>query len=323
MVRAALAALATLAATLAAAGSTAWAGPENAGTTGASFLAIEVGARPLGMGGAFTAVRGGAEHLAWNPAAAGGEAELAATHARLLGALSHDWVGFVSGPSRRGSRFGMSLGAMSIGSIDARDAQGTPTGELSSSAAVLGLSWLQPAGPLALGVTLKAMRQVVGEASGFGLAADLGLAGRLGPLDLAAVAQNLGPAFAFDGAGAPLPRDLRLGMAFAGRKEHWVAAADLEAPYDAAASLHAGIEARLHPSLVARGGYRLDLGDRETASATGPASLGAGTALRGLRLDYAYAGGGELEASHRVSLAYRFGPTGSSGDAPTRSLTSD
>ena len=44
----------------------------HSGVTGFEFLRFEMGARPSGMGGAFTAVRGDLHGLAYNPAAISG-----------------------------------------------------------------------------------------------------------------------------------------------------------------------------------------------------------------------------------------------------------
>jgi hypothetical protein len=283
------------------------AAPENVGTTAATFLAIETGARPLGMGGAFTAVSGGAEQLGWNPAAITGSPELCATHARLYGgAFQHHSVAFASGLGFAGGRFGLSLAALTAGSIEGRDATGAPTEDVGNSSAVLGFSWTQSLGSnLALGGTVKAAREAIGEASGLGVAADVGVRARNRLVGVAALAQNLGPEFEFDGTRAPLPRTFRVGTALFLLDEAWTTAADLDLPYDGAAGLRAGMEFRVHPVLTLRGGYRLDLNAAEDDSHAAM-SVGAGTAIGGLQLDYAMVHDPDLAASHRASVGYRF-----------------
>ncbi len=71
------------------------------GTTAAEFLTIPVGARPIGMGGAFVAMNDDAYALYWNPASLAmlPQSEILMQHSTWLADMSYDFVGaaFVMG----------------------------------------------------------------------------------------------------------------------------------------------------------------------------------------------------------------------------------
>ena len=69
----------------------------NAGSVGAQFLKIGVGARAMGMGGAYGAMAGDPTTLAWNPAGIGtiDELELSAEHTVWVADMSHNFIGLV------------------------------------------------------------------------------------------------------------------------------------------------------------------------------------------------------------------------------------
>jgi hypothetical protein len=64
----------------------------NAGSTGMQFLKIGVGARAMGMGGAYASIAGDATALAWNPAGIGtiNEIQLSAQHTEWVASLNHN-----------------------------------------------------------------------------------------------------------------------------------------------------------------------------------------------------------------------------------------
>lgn len=70
---------------------------QNAGSTGAQFLKIGVGARAMGMGGAFGSMAGDATTLAWNPAGIGTiqALQVSIEHTNWVAGISHNFVGLV------------------------------------------------------------------------------------------------------------------------------------------------------------------------------------------------------------------------------------
>jgi hypothetical protein len=69
----------------------------NVGSTGAQFLKIGVGARAMGMGGAYASIAGDPVDLAWNPAGIGTieGIQVSAQHTVWVAGMSHDFVGLV------------------------------------------------------------------------------------------------------------------------------------------------------------------------------------------------------------------------------------
>ena len=78
-------------------GSTAAQAFRNAGSTGAQFLKIGVGARAMGMGGAYASLAGDATSLAWNPAGIGTIQTnvLSVEHTGWVEGVEHNFIGLV------------------------------------------------------------------------------------------------------------------------------------------------------------------------------------------------------------------------------------
>ena len=69
----------------------------NAGSTGLQFLKIGVGARAMGMSGAYTSFSGDVTSLAWNPAGIGTIASpaLSVQHTTWVADVNHNFIGLV------------------------------------------------------------------------------------------------------------------------------------------------------------------------------------------------------------------------------------
>jgi len=70
---------------------------QNAGSVGAQFLKIGVGARAMGLGGAYGSLAGDPTMLAWNPAGIGTieGIQVSAQHTAWVEGINHDFVGLV------------------------------------------------------------------------------------------------------------------------------------------------------------------------------------------------------------------------------------
>ncbi len=70
---------------------------QNAGSVGAQFLKIGVGARAMGLGGAYGAMAGDPTTLAWNPAGIGtiSAIDLSVQHTAWVEGINHNFVGLV------------------------------------------------------------------------------------------------------------------------------------------------------------------------------------------------------------------------------------
>lgn len=98
------------------------------GTTAAKFLSIPVGARALGMGGAFVAVANDASAMYWNPSGMTGigQSEAVFTHAAWLADIDFNYGG-VAIPMGEGGVVGVSFTSLSMEEME-RTTEDNPEG---------------------------------------------------------------------------------------------------------------------------------------------------------------------------------------------------
>jgi hypothetical protein len=290
-----------------------WAINENAGTTAFNFLKIGVGARAAALGGAFAAVSGDPEAVAWNPAGLWGLSRRTAVLS-LNNYLIDTQAGFLS-LTRPGAQrvWAVSANYVTYGDLQETDEQGQLLGTFGaadlavslSAASRLWKSWLSA------GLSLKAIYSSIGEFSSDAYVLDLGLQAQ-GPLQgmtLGASLSNLGlvrSGYSGDFKDS-LPVHIRLGLAH--RPAHMplpmLVLADLNVPNDNDAYLSFGLEMHLPGGLYLRPGYSTQQTGLEGQDPLG-LTAGAGFALTRYRLDYAFTSYPDLGEVHRVSLAGAF-----------------
>ena len=89
------------------------------GTTAAQFLKIEVGAKSIGMGGAFVSLANDASALYWNPAGIGKLGtgiNVGATYTRWFGGITDNFLGVVIPVSDK-YRLGLSMTLVDYGDL--------------------------------------------------------------------------------------------------------------------------------------------------------------------------------------------------------------
>jgi hypothetical protein len=189
------------------------------------------------------------------------------------------------------------------GALEGRDASGLPTGSFDAGAAELAVSWAQPLlrQDLRLGATLRLARETMGEVSGAGVAADVGLHLQRAHWSAGVAVSQLGPAYRIDDQQVSLPTQLRLGAAVALPRPALTLAGDLHLAQADYARVRLGTEWRVDPRLVLRAGARLEPGAPETAALEGP-TVGATVRIAGLAAHYAYLATGRVGPAHRVGL---------------------
>lgn len=268
----------------------------------ATFLSRPVGARPVGMGEAWTALADDASAAAWNPAGLG--------QLDSFGAVAmYDHVGNNLGmrylaaalPAGPGVA-GVSLTVMSYGSYDVFDAHGTRTGTRSLWDAGFTAAWAtKHPGWLGVrgwsGVSIEVAREAVGESAvgaGLGTQIPLGEEWTVG-----AAAQHLGPSR----GGYALPAVARLGAAWTAREHFRFAADGALGLADRQAWVAVGGEWTVGSRLALRAGYRHALDARRPGGLVGVTG-GVGFRLGGVGVDYAYQPFGELTTSHKFALVY-------------------
>ena len=298
---------------------------DGAGTTGAAFLKIEGGSRPVGMGGAFAGLANDINTIFWNPAG------LTAVHDQELTAMQHfsfaDINNQTIGYAQRVDR--LVWGASFLGSFTEIERRQGPTEDPDSTVTVggfaTGLSFAYPLGTaMSIGGTAKVISEQLDIQNAYGAAADVGVILRLfdNHLGIGVAVQNAG---VLDG-GENLPMALRAGVAYRMWKqpmveegteetmpprELWAFVADANLPLiDANPSFHIGAERWFYDSVAARLGYQIGMNENPSTGL----SLGVGVRRSGedalanidFQFDYAFVPDAYVGNAHRISFITRF-----------------
>ena len=151
---------------------------QNAGATGDQFLKIGVGAKAMGMGGAFGSLAGDASSLAWNPAGIGTiqTIQLSVDHTPWVAGINHDFVGLVV-PIADNVNLGFhtifaSSGPIEITTID--QPEGTGSNYDVADVAVGLTSSVRLTTQLTFAVTVKYVQERIYDVQSGGVASDFG-----------------------------------------------------------------------------------------------------------------------------------------------------
>lgn len=307
----------------------------SAGSTSATFLKLGVGARAVGMSGAFTGVADDPYAIYWNPAGLAsleGEKNIGFFHNDYFQGLKQEFM-LYSAPAE-GLKFlksrALRSGVWGVGlnyfytpkDMERRSGlnEGDPIAPISSSegefgaydlAYSAGYGWKYGSG-LSLGAALKVIRQHIDTESAGTAAIDLGVLKDfkwLGDGYTAGFsAQNIGPGVKF-GRRYDLPLVFKSGLSRRLPESGALIALEADKPIDNYPSFALGLEYPLIKMFYLRTGYRY----RHTGNELGPwsgFSAGVGVAFSRFSFDYAFAPFGELGNSHRFSLNARLGRSG-------------
>jgi len=320
-------------------------GTSNAGTSAATFLEIPVGARGIGMGGAFVSISNDVTGLYWNAAGIARleQTEAIVSHTNWIAGTRHDFAGLGIPLGSFGtigiSFIQLSMNDMKVTTVEMPDG----TGEFFSAGDMaIGVSYArQFSDRFTIGFTGKYIQQNIWHETASAMAVDVGTIFRtdlFGSLTIGASLSNFGTSMKLAGRDArqfirldptkqgstdqvpvtiefeswDLPVLFQFGISSTPVKTddmRWVVAIDALHPSDNVESVNIGTELAYRTYLFLRGGYN-SLGDSQ---AEGGLCFGVGltsdlftTSAVHVRFDYAYRDMGRLENIQVISVGIQF-----------------
>lgn len=283
------------------------------GTTTATFLKIESGVRPVGMGGAYVAIADDINAVYWNPAGLIqlGSKEFSVVHTAWLEKINHESLAFAT-PAGNKFAYGLNVAYFGTTDIDRRTALGTNDGKAKVADYYESVSLAgKVMDSISLGVTLKGLQMMLDNDRGSGYALDAGALQKL-PLNmtLGVMVQNLGPKMKAVDTSEKLPTNLKAGLAWKAVQNKLVLAGDIDMPNDREMKLHAGAEYRFNKIFILRAGYE-DVGSLGNSS-----GMTAGISINedmldeilnvNMQFDYAWLYFGDLGSTHRIGISVKF-----------------
>jgi hypothetical protein len=305
-------------------------GSTRAGTAGAQYLKIGIGARAVALGDSVVALVDDSTATYWNPA---GLAYIEGTD------FTFSDVEWLANTRVMNGTFGHKFGFGTIGGIFTLVNIGTMTkrtvdnpenaGTFSCQDMVIGGSyarWLIP--QFAFGGTIKYVREKIDTYSAGGLAFDVGLIYLTGfrTLRMGIAITNFGPDMRYGGSFFELQKDkqtkvekkfepfslpvaVRLGVAytfFEGTTHSLTVSADTLTPGDGQEKISVGAEYWVKNMLALRAGWCEEAGKFRVLNPRS-FSFGAGIKVSKIRVDYAYSSYGELQTMvHRFTFGAAF-----------------
>jgi hypothetical protein len=285
--------------------------PAAAVPPGFAFLDVPAGARASALGGAFVSAGSGVEAAFWNPAglALVERVEIAGSHYEFIEGLRHEQ--FALAGRQLGGAVALSLRAFYSQPVEARDDLGNLTGTFGGHDLDFAVAYGRTLAPgVHAGLAAHLIRERIADQSTgtWSMSAGMSWAPATGPLRLGIAVDHLGPDAHYTFAGGP-GQPLRLPAAVqAGATWSFAMPATLGLATTVETRLTRGREpvAMAGAELSHVSGAALRLGGRANDSAS-TFSMGAGYALRALRLDYAFVPFRlDLGDTHRISFTARF-----------------
>lgn len=281
------------------------------GTTAAPFLKIGAGARPAGMGEAFTAVADDVNAVAWNPAGLGRltSPQFTAMHSQWFQSADYEFVA-AAYPTRFGV-LGLGMSSFNIDKIERRaadtlEADGVFDSQDDHYTLSYGKSLTEN---WAFGLTAGLLRLKLDAYSASGMTMDLGALWRTPhrPLTVGLAVRHLGSEVKFDEESDPLPMTTTLGLGYkpGGRL---TLAVDLKQPRDN--DLQVGLGGEFAQPITKdisgalRAGYTSS-GQDVSEGLTG-VSMGLGLTWRSVGFDAAWVPYGLLGNTFRYAFLIKF-----------------
>ncbi len=303
------------------------------GTRNFNFLKSDVGARAVGLGGAFTGLSDDASALFYNPAgiAALDGRRLTTGYQNFVAGINTGFLGYIHPLNRddvtdkSGQKVGVFMRYRNFGNFVRTDIAGAELGDFGAATLVFGGHYSRRLGKkLQAGANAKIVYSNFDSFTSTGGAVDLGLRYTIrkrnhelrkrGFGSVGLVVQNLGATFsAFTNGGTkePLPAVVRVGAAGRPRGVPVTLSADAIKPFDNDVYFAVGAEYDEIEKLVIRAGWTSfgenfkTLADKSSIAGF---SFGLGFKLERYEIGYAFTPMNNLGESHRITISHNFDP---------------
>lgn len=298
-------------------------GKDQAGTSGAAFLKIGPGARPVGMGEAFTGVADDIHSIYWNPAGLASlqRPELTGMHMQWFQDIQYEFAAYAH-PTRERGTWGFAVSNLHTDDLQRRtEDTDASLGQFKSNDSAYWLSYAYPLNKkLSVGTNAKYIEQSLDSVKARAFALDAGVRYDTDwhGLRLGGSAQNFGTKVKFQNESDPLPLTFRLGASAPVYRKKLLISSDVIIPRDHEIGLAVGGEYKHYftktMAYSVRSGYRTD---SDADGLTG-ISAGGGLTFGRVSCEFAWVPFGELGNSYRYALHIKFGPSGEETTAPER-----